>query len=219
MLVAAAPPPVVQIARRVQSQEQGIVLYRLHRLFDVHAGPMHRHDDLELAVVSRENDAIKVRVLHAFAGGKSLDDAQTRQLQDRYEHPRAEDVFHRPFDPAYVDEYSYQAVDAKTYRFTSVIHDGSHGNGTFWLDDDGNVVKYQYTPNVMPQYASSGTISDERTQVLPGLWQLTSEVWEFRGHYAIFGGGATARITCDSFERYADLTSAEAALDSVTPNT
>lgn len=218
MLIAATPPPVMEIAQRVTRQEQGIVLYRLHRVFDVHAGPMHRHDDLQLAVVSQDNHVVKVRVLQAMTGGKTLDEAQRRQLEDKYEHPNPADVFHRPFDPAYLDEYTYQSVDTKTYRFSSAVHDSSHGEGTFSLDDDGNVVKYQYTPNVMPQYASSGTVTDERTQVVPGLWQLTHEVWEFRGHYAIFGGGATAVITNDSFERYADLASAEAALDKTMPN-
>jgi len=180
---------------------------------------MHRHDDLQLAVVSEDNHIVKVRVLSALVGGKMQDAARIRQIEDQYEHPKPGDVFHRPFDPAFLDEYTYQVVDARTYRFSSGVRDAGHGDGTFQLDDGGNVVSYVYTPNVMPQYATSGTVTDERTQVLPNLWQLTREVWTFHGHYAIFGGGATATITYDSFERYADLISAEAALDKATPKT
>lgn len=214
-MLAAAPPAVAQIAQRTKPQEQGIVLYRLHRAFDVHAGPMHRHDETQLAVISQDGHVVKVRVLSAVEGGKPLDQMRIAQIEEQYEHPKPADIFHRPFDPDYLGEYTYQAVDSKTYRFTSAQHDGSHGNGTFWTDDDGNVVKYEYAPNALPQYATSGTITFDRSQVLPGVWALTREAHEYRGHYFIFGGGATAVITYDSFARYPDLQSAQTALDKI----
>lgn len=210
-----APPAVVQIAQRARSQERGIVLYRLHRVFDVHAGPSRRHDELELAVVSQDDRVVRVRILRASTGGKSVDDAGRRQLENQYENPKPGDVFHRPFDPAYVNEYTYQAVDARTYRFTSILRDSSHGDGTFSLNDTGDVVKYVYTPNVLPQYAKSGTVTNDRSQVLPDSWHLTREAHEYRGRYFIFSGGATAVITCDSFEQFADVPSAVSALEKI----
>lgn len=211
-MIADAPPAIVQIAQRAASQERGIVLYRLHRVFDVHAGPSRRHDDFVMAIVAQDARIVKVRVLHAESGGKELDENAKAQLERQYEQPKPSDVFHRPFDPAYLNEYSYQELDPRTYRFTSALRDGSHGNGTLSLDADGNVVRYQYTPNVLPQYAKSGSVANERSQVLPGVWYLIREAHEYRGRYFIFSGGATAVITCDSFESYRDLPSALAAL-------
>lgn len=214
-MLVAAPPAVVQIAQHAKQQEQGIVLYRLHRVFDVHAGPMHRHDVMELALISQDDRVVKVRVLHADEGGKPLDQTRIAQIEDQYERPKPADIFHRPFDPDYLSEYTYQALDSTTYRFTSTQHDGGHGNGTLWTDEGGNVVKYQYAPNVLPKYATSGTITYDRSQVLPGVWALTREAHEYRGHYVIFGGGATAVITYDSYVRYPDLPSAETALEKI----
>lgn len=213
LALADAPPAIVQIAQRAKNQEQGILLYRLHRVFDVHAGPSRRHDELDLAVVTQDGAVIKVRVLRGSSGGKAFDEASRKQIENQYEHPNPQDVFHRPFDPAYVNEYTYRAVDPKTYRFTSVVRDGSHGDGTFTLDDAGDVVKYVYAPNVLPKYANSGSVTNDRSPVLADSWHLTREAHEYRGRYFIFSGGATAVITCDSFQRFADVPTALSALE------
>jgi hypothetical protein len=212
MLIAQVPPAVVAIAQRVHSQEQGAVTYRLRRVFDVHAGPMHRHDERTLEIASDGDTIVKVRVVQELIGGKAADAKQTAQLEDQYEHPNPGDVFHRPFDLRYMNEYTFETVDPQTYRFSSAVHDGSHGNGTFTVDSAGNVVKYEYTPYVLPQYTHSGTISDTRAQVLPNYWFVTQETQQYSGRYAIFGGGASVSITFDSFRRFANAGAAAASL-------
>jgi hypothetical protein len=214
-MIAQAPPAVVQIAQRVSNQERGVIVYRLHRVFDVHAGPMHRHDDYLLAIAANATQTLKVRVIHATIGGKTADAATVSKIEDQWERPKAADVFHRPFDPRYLGEYTYDVVDPQTYHFTSSIHDAAHGSGTFTVDAAGNVVKYQYTPNVLPPYTSSGTIYDTRSQVLPAYWGLTGETQQYSGHYAIFGGGATTVLTFDGYARYTDSAAAIAALQSI----
>lgn len=212
-MVADIPPAVMQIAQRVPGQEMGVVMYRLRRTFDVHAGPMHRHDELELVLVSQDGRTVKVRVVRSVVGGKAADAAGRADIENQYEHPNASDVFRWPFDPRYVAEYSFQVVDPHAYRFSSSIHDTVHGSGVFSTDAAGNVVHFQYTPNVLPKYTSSGTVTDERSEVLPKYWFLTSETYEYSGHYAIFGGGASVLIQYDQFKRFADLPSALSALD------
>ena len=81
------------------------------------------------------------------------------------------------------------------------------------LDAAGNVVSYEYTPNVLPKYATSGTVAYTRAQVLPNHWFITQELHRYSGHYAIFGGGATANITYDLFKRFTDEQSAVTAMD------
>ncbi len=170
-----------------------------------------------LAVAIQDGRTLKVRVIRATTGGKSADAAGMSQIEHQYEHPAPGDSFHRPFDPLYANEYTFQQVDPSTYRFASSVRDGAHGTGTLSLDAAGNVVKYQYTPNVLPRYTSSGTIVGERSQVLPNFWWLTREAHAYSGHYAIFGGGATVIITYDSFSRYPDLASVLTGLTTVCP--
>ena len=212
-MVIAAPPAIVAIAQRTASEERGVVLYHLRRIFDVHAGPFHRHDELEMAVVSVDGQTARVHVSRASVGGKDLDAAGRTSIEQQYEHPKPDDLLHRPFDPRYLSEYTYTPTDAQTFAFSSAIHDASHGNGTFNVDSGLNVVRYSYAPNVLPKYSSSGTVTYQRAQVLPGFWFLTSEVHEYRGHYGIFGGGAQATISYDKFKRFTDEGSAVSAMN------
>jgi hypothetical protein len=173
---------------------------------------MHRHDERTLEVASDGGTVVKVRVVQELVGGKAADAQQTAQLENQYEQPKPGDVFHRPFDIRYMNEYTFETVDPQTYRFSSSLHDGSHGAGTFTLDSQGNVVRYEYTPYVLPQYTHSGTIVDVRTQVLPNYWFVTQETQQYSGRYAIFGGGASVSITFDSFRRFANADAAAASL-------
>ena len=216
-MIADVPPAVMQIAERAANQEKGIVTYRIHRIFDVHAGPRHRHDEYYLAVVSQDGRIVKAHALRIIQDNKPADAAASAQVENQYEHPKPGDLLDRPFDPRYVKDYSYQQVDAQTYKFASTVRDSSHGDGTFSLDANGDIVKYQYTPNVLPQYTTSGTVTDSRAQVLPTYWSLTREDYEYRGHFLLFGGGASAVITYDGYKRYSDLNAATAALQSYSP--
>jgi hypothetical protein len=213
-----SPPPAVQrIAQQTQRREAGVVEYRLHRVFDVHAGPFHRHDDMELLVIAQNAQVVKVRVLHDTIGGREADASVRAQVVDSYEHPKPFDVFRRPYDLRYVADYAYVQVDPQTYRFTSLVHDAAHGDGTFQVSADDEVEKVEYTPNAFPPHASSGTVSEERAAVAPEFWFVTHELYQFGGRYGIFGAAATAQITYDAFKRYPDVRSAVAAMNGAAP--
>ncbi len=213
LLAAAAVPAIVtQVAQRTEQTERGVVGVHVHRVFDVHAGPYHRHDDLQFSAVEQNGAVLKVRILTQTSNGKETDANTKAQTANRYEHPQPGDLFERPFDPRYVQDYSYQVVDAHTVRFTSSVHDASHGNGTFTIDGADNVTSYQYTPNVYPQYTTSGNVTDQRAQVLPNYWALTQELYQYKGHYSLFGAAATATITYGNYARFSDVSSALSAL-------
>lgn len=210
---AAVPALVALAAERTQRFERGIIGFRLHRVFDVHAGPYHRHDDLEFAGVYEDGRLVKVRILHQQVGGKETDAQTKAQAAAAYEHPAPLDVFARPFDPAHLSEYSYEAAEARTFRFRALVRDAAHGDGTFTLDGDGNVVGVQYSPAVMPRYARSGTVTEERAEVLPSYWTTVKETHHYGGRYAIFSGGADVTIEQSRFVRFATEAQAFAALD------
>jgi hypothetical protein len=210
---AAAVPAVVTLAaERTQRTERGVIGFRVHRVFDVHAGPYSRHDDLEFSGVYEDGKLVKVRILRQQTGGRDDDEKTKAQTAEKYEHPAPTDVFRRPYDPRYLSDYTYETVDARTVRFKSPIRDTAHGDGTFTVDADGNVVSVQYAPAALPQYTRSGTVVDERAQVLPGFWAMTREVHQYRGRYAIFGGGATVTITQSGFTRFPTLAEGLTAL-------
>jgi hypothetical protein len=207
------PAIVTQAAQRTQLSERGVVGVRVHRLFDVHAGPYSRHDDMVFAAVYEDGVLVRMRVIYQREGGKETDAAAKARTQQKYEHPAPGDVFDRPYDPRYLNDYDYEVVDAHTVRFKTKVRDAGHGDGTFTVDAAANVVSVQYAPAALPKYSKSGTVTDERAQVLPQYWSLTKEVQEYRGRYAIFSGGATATITQGPFTRFANLAAATAALD------
>lgn len=213
LLAAAAVPAIVtQVAQRTQQSERGVVGVRVHRVFDVHAGPYHRHDDLQFSAVEQNGAIVKVRIVTQTTNGKESDAATKAQTANRYEHPAPGDLLDRPFDPKYVNDYAYTIVDAHTVRFTSTIHDAAHGDGTFTFDNGDNVTSYEYAPNVFPQYTTSGTVTDQRAQVVSNYWALTQELYQYKGHYAIFGAGATATITYSNYASFSDLSTALSAL-------
>ncbi len=212
-VAVALPAIVTQAAQRTALTERGVVGWRTHRVFDVHAGPYSRHDDMIFAAVYQDGVLVKMHVIDQKVGGKETDAATKAQTEQKYEHPAPGDVFSRPYDPKFLNDYTYEAVDAHTVRFTTKIRDAGHGDGTFTVDSQFNVVSVRYTPAAMPQHATSGTVTDQRAQVLPNYWAVTQEVQQYSGRYAIFGGGATATITNSAFSRFPDLAAATAALD------
>lgn len=213
-VAAAVPAIVTQAAERTQTAERGIVGTRVRRVFDVHAGPYSRHDEMEFAAVYQDGQLIKMHIIYQRVGGKETDAATKADTERKYLHPAPGDLFERPYDPRHAGDYTFEVAGPQTVRFKTLVRDAGHGDGTFTVDGAYNVVSVQYAPAAMPQHATSGTVTDQREQVLPGYWAVTREVQQYSGRYAIFGGGATATITQGSFTRYPSAEAAATALQS-----
>jgi hypothetical protein len=214
MMVVAldAPPALLAVAHRFAASSRGIVAFRLHRIFDVHAGFSSRHEDLLLNGVSQNGRVVRVHIISYTIDGKPADAATQTALENQYEHPAPGQTFALPFDPRYLSAYQYQISQPGTIAFSSTLRDAAHGNGTFSYDGANNVVTYSYQPGALPQYAKSGTIADRRAEVLPGYWAVTQETQQYKGTYGPFPGAATVQITWSNFRRFSDLQSAAAAL-------
>jgi hypothetical protein len=214
MVVVAldAPPALTQVAHRFAATSRGIVAFRLHRVFDVHAGFSSRHEDLVLNGILQNGRVVRVHIVSYSINGKPADDATQAALENQYEHPAPDTVFQLPFDPRYLREYHYQSMQPGTIAFTSTLRDATHGDGTFSYDGANNVVSYSYQPGALPRYAKSGLIADHRAEVLPGYWAVIQETQQYKGAYGPFPGAATVQITWSNFRRFSDLQSAAAAL-------
>lgn len=211
-LAAAVPAIVAQAAERTRVTERGVVAVRVHRIFDVHAGPSNRHDDMVFAAVYQDGVLVKMHVISQKIGGKDTDANAKAEIEQKYEHPAPTDVFKRPYDPKFLSDYTYEVVDANTIRFKGLVRDAAHGDGTFTVDRNADVVSVRYTPAALPQYSTKGTVTDQRAAVLSDYWATTNEVQQYSGHYLMFGGGASATLTFSEFQRYPTVAGAVSAI-------
>jgi hypothetical protein len=188
------------------------VNFRLHRVFDVHAGFSKRHEDLVLSGVYEDGVIAKVRVIAYTIDGRNADAQQQASMAQDYENPKPGETFAVPFDSRNAANYSYQQQGIGTIGFTSALHDAAHGSGTFTYDQTNNVIAYTYQPNVLPPHASWGEITDRRSEVLPGYWAVTQETQNYKGSYGPFAGAGTVEIDYSDFRRFSSLQSAIDAL-------
>jgi hypothetical protein len=213
MTPSEVPPIVLRAAQQTVRTEAGIVSYRTHRVFDVHAGPSSRHDDMVFTAVYQDGCLVKMRIISDTIGGKQASAQQIAQTEQSYEHPKPGDLFDRPYDPRYVNDYQYEVTADETVHFTAVNRSAGYGDGTFTVDSVYDVASVTYSPTVLPPHATSGTVVDQRAQVLPNYWAVTQETQQYRGHYSIFGAAGNVVITNSAFQRFSTLEAALAALD------
>jgi hypothetical protein len=206
------PAVVTAAANRFAQTTRGIFGFRLHRVFDVHAGPSSRHDDLVFDGVFDDGRIVSVRVVSYTIGGKQADAQQRSQIVQQWAHPKPDAVFHPPFDRRYLPDYRYRPQSGRTVAFTALVKNNAHGSGTFTYDRADNVTSDTYVPSVMPPYATSGTITDRRQPVLPGYWAVTRETQQYSGRYALWRGGAAVEMTYSRFRRFRNLAAADRAL-------
>jgi hypothetical protein len=200
------------VAHRFSQTTQGAVIARLHRVFDVHGGFSSRHEDLVMDAVYNDGAIVKVRIWSYAINGKAASAADIASLEQSWDHPKPGDAVAPPFDPRYLNAYEFQRVGASTIAFTSAVRDAGHGSGRFTYDAQNNVVSFTYQPNALPPHAHSGTISDVRSEVLPGYWAATQETQTYRGSYGPFAAEGAIDVTYSDFRRFSDLTSALQAL-------
>jgi len=203
-----APPAVTLVAERFAQTSRGIVAFHFHRLFDVRAGPMSRHEDLVIEGVYDDGTIAKVRIASYTIDGKAASAADQAAVTDAWEHPKPTEAFHPPFDPRYLAAYQYQVTGPQKVAFTSAVADAAHGNGAFTYDANNNVLELTYHPNALPPHANFAEITDRRAEVLPGYWAVTQETHLYKGSYGLFAGQGTIQSTYSNFRRFPDLQSA-----------
>lgn len=213
MIAAVTVPPIVaSIGQRYVQTSQGVVAFRMHRVFDVHAGPSRRHDDLVLEGVYENGSLASVHILSDSIGGKAQTPEQIAAAEQLWIHPKPGEIFRPPYDPRYFGGYHYGPLAPGRVSFAGTINDAGHGTGSFAYDSSVNVTSYAYSPAVMPQYATSGTVTGRRRRVLAGYWAVTQEMQQYAGRYALWKGGATVQYTMSEFRRYPNLSAAVAAI-------
>jgi hypothetical protein len=205
---AGAPAVLTEIAQRFAQTSRGVVAFQMHRVFDVHGGFESRHEDLVMNGVYEDGAVIRVRVSSYTIDGKEAGASAISSLEQSWAHPKPSDVFAPPYDPVDVGAYRYRIGGTSTIDFTSSVNDAGHGNGSFTYDAQDDVISCTYEPNSLPPHASSGQITDRRSEVLPGYWAVTQETQQYRGNYGPFAAAGAIDVSYSDFRRFPDLQSA-----------
>jgi hypothetical protein len=202
----------MQVAQRYAQTNRGVVIARLHRIFDVHGGFSRRHEELVMDVVYDDGAIVKVRVWQYAINGKPATASDVASLRQSWEHPKSGDAFAPPFDPRNLSSYHYQSAGPASIAFSSSVRDPGHGSGRFTYDAQNDVVSFTFQPNVLPPHAGSGEIADRRSEVLPEYWAVTDETQTYRGSYGPFPAAGTVQVNYSDFRRFPDVASAVQSL-------
>jgi hypothetical protein len=207
-----APPALAQVAQRYAQSTRGVVTARLHRVFDVHGGFSRRHEDLMMNALYDNGNLVRVRVSSYAINGRAASASDIASVEQSWNHPNPNEVFAPPYDPRHLREYDYQRGGPSTINFTSNVRDAGHGHGSFTYDAAGDVVSITYQPNVLPQHATAGQITDQHAEVLMGYWAVSQETQNYRGTYGPFAAAGTITVTYSDFKRFRNVESALQAL-------
>jgi hypothetical protein len=212
ILPSGAPPALAQVAHRYMKTTQGVVAFQILRVFDVHGGFSSRHEDLVMNGIYDNGRLVRVRVVSYSINGRAASATEIAGVEQSWNHPNPSDVFAPPYDARNFGGYHYTGGGPSTIYFQSDIRDAGHGRGSFTYDAQGDVVGVTYQPDVLPPHASSGTITDLRSEVLPRYWAVTQETQQYRGTYGPFAAAGTIQVWYSNFRRYPNLQSALSAL-------
>ncbi|HMF28927.1 MAG TPA: hypothetical protein VKE42_09155, partial [Candidatus Cybelea sp.] len=179
---------------------------------DVHGGLQRRHEDLVMNGVYRDGALVRVRVVSYAINGRRAGASDVAGVEQSWNHPKPSEVFAAPFDPRNFEAYQYRSVGDAAIAFSSGVRDAGHGSGSFTYDARGNVVSYTFVPNSLPPHAKSGTIADQRAEVLPGYWASTQETQQYKGSYGPFAASGAIEVTYSDFRRVSNLDSALTSL-------
>ncbi|HZV77856.1 MAG TPA: hypothetical protein VFF63_08880 [Candidatus Babeliales bacterium] len=213
MISPASPPPALtSVAQQYQQTSRGIVVFEMHRVLEAHGAFSSHREDVVMSGIYDDGALVKVRVSTYTINGKPAGANQISALEQSWEHPDPRDVFAAPFSASNFAAYAYRDGGPSTIDFASPVRDAGHGNGSFMYDAQNNVVSCTYQPNALPPHASSGEITDRRSEVLPGYWAVTQELQQYSGSYGPFSAAGGVQETFSGFRRFSDLRSALAAL-------
>ncbi|MHB8231218.1 MAG: hypothetical protein ACYDG0_10640 [Vulcanimicrobiaceae bacterium] len=213
-MIAAVPPIVERAARLAARDHREIVGYRVEQRSHYAAGFIHGDSDVVLAVAFEGDRLLKVRVLRDVQNGRPASAADRAAIERQIAAANPADGFAVPFDARHFGEYRFTGAGPSTVAFHSLVRDARHGDGTFTVDAAGDVVQMTYVPDVLPKYATGGTVEERRAPVLPGFWATVREVQRYVGHYGPLHGSATVTSEESGFVRYATPAAAVAAVAS-----
>jgi hypothetical protein len=212
-------PEAVERAASFNSNSlSGVIVEQRHIDLKASAGPMHYAEQNDAIVLLEDGELKHVRYLRITQNGNTVSDDQVaqRETQNNDDLDHGKMFFKQPYDAHYIHDYAYNVMDCAScgsreqhIAFHSEVRDDQHGDGTMIVDPStGHVMSVTYSPNVMPQRASSGTTVETFGEAAPGVWTIVSIDRTFGGHVAFFKGSCTMTERMDHFQRFGNSVAA-----------
>ena len=221
---ATGVPEIVQRASSVYAHSvAGLVGMQRHFKTVIGAGPVHHTEESDSAVLFNDGVFVDAAYYRIVDDGRPISQTDlNKRTAQTVEDWRAGRVFFKePYDPHFMSDYRFQPptkcngcpANAVAVQFDSSIRDMQHGSGTLIIDGvSGRVLSLTYAPNALPPHATSGEITEVSGEPIDGLWYVTRIEQKYQGKYAIFHGSGTFSGSFDHFRRFANSSTAEAAL-------
>lgn len=207
-------PEIVERAAAFNAEAtSGVIVEERHIELNASAGPMHFSQANDAMVLLQNGDYKRLRYLRIVENGKPLapDRVAQEEEQNNAELLRGKSFFKQPFDEHYLRDYTFApaacecAPHRRAIAFTSVVRDDQHGDGTMILDEtSGKPITVSYTPDVLPEHASTGTTTETFGEAAPGVWTTISIQREYGGRVAIFHGNGVMIERIDHVQRFPD---------------
>jgi len=217
-----AQPSLVQRVLSTYSV-RGIIGMQRHFATVINGGPVHHTEQSESGLLTDDGAYVKIKYYRIVRDGRafSAGDLAKRESQTNSDWAAGKVFFKEPYDRRYSGDYSFTlpgssaacAAGTIAVSFKSPVQDIQHGSGTMCVRSaDAHVIKLTYVPNAYPPHASSGSVTETSSEVLPGLWYVTRIDETYSGHAFILSGTASFTGIVDHFKHFATLGEGEAAL-------
>lgn len=223
---ATVPAIVARAADAYTKNVQGVVGMQRHFSTSISAG-VHHTEASESGLLLNDGAFVAIEYYRIVDDGKVFSSQQiaARNTQTNQDWSAGKVFFKEPYDRRYLGDYRFDASAAcpdcptgtVAVTFSSSIRDAQHGNGMMWIDEaTARVEKLTYAPNALPPHATSGSVTETSSAVLPDLWYVTKIDETFAGRVLIVSGHGTFTGLVDHFQRFASTADGTAALHSGT---
>lgn len=214
------PAIVRQAAQTAALENAGVTVHERHITVSAEAGLAHFSQSNDAIMLMTDGTYTHIHYLDIQEKGHELDanDVGKRESANNRDLDHGVGFFKQPFDQRYVADYQYTIAPLASstsgeidVHFASLIHDDQHGAGTMRIDEaTGHVIELTYTPNALPDHASSGMVSETFGQVLPGLWTIVRIDREYSGRVLLVWGRGTVTEVLDHFHHFTNAETGEA---------
>ncbi|MGA7746258.1 MAG: hypothetical protein WCC70_11585 [Candidatus Aquilonibacter sp.] len=216
---SSVPVVVRQAAQTAALENAGVTVHERHVTVSAEAGLAHFSQSSDAIMLMTDGAYTHIHYLQIEEKGRALaaNDVAKRETANNRDLERGAGFFKQPYDQRYTADYQYTtapcACDAGQVdvHFASPMRDDQHGTGTMRIDQaTGHVMELTYTPNVLPDHANSGMISETFGQALPGLWTIVRIDRDYSGRVLFVTGHGTVTEVLDHFHHFTNAETGEA---------
>jgi len=228
---AAAPETAASIVERAASayaaDVHGILGMERHFSTVISAGAIQHSEVSDSGLLLNDGAFVKIKYYRIVRDGKTFSKPAiaARDAQTNRDWTAGKVFFKEPYDRRYIHDYRFELrtpcsdcpAGTVAVSFASAAHDTQHGEGKMWISTSTwQVQRLSYVPYVLPPHATSGSVTEVSSEVLPNMWYVTRIEQAYRGRDFIISGTGTFTGTVDHFRRFHSESDGETALKEAT---